>query len=117
MTFPEWTKPGIYGALAGAVAISIFGFGWAGWTTGQNAQKMASDHAAKEVNLAMVPVCLNLSEADPERLAKLTLLKDASGFARRKVMMDTGWATMPGTDDPNRDLAAACIAGLELGGS
>lgn len=117
MTFPEWTKPGIYGALVGAVAISIFGFSWAGWTTGQNAQKMASEHAAKEVTLAMVPLCVNLSEADPEREAKLALIGEASGFARQKAVMDTGWATPPGADAPSRTLAAACFDSLELGGS
>ena len=27
MKFPEWLKPALYGAVAGAVAISITGFG------------------------------------------------------------------------------------------
>ena len=28
-----------------------------------------------------------------------------------------GWATLSGTDAPSRDLADACLAGLELDGS
>ena len=70
MTFPEWTKPGVYGALVGAVAVSIFGFTWGGWTTAGSADEMAQSFAADEVTLAMVPVCLNLSEADTERTRK-----------------------------------------------
>ena len=62
----------------------------------------------------MVPVCLNMSAADPERLKKLAIIQDASGFTRRKTLMDTGWATQPGSDTPSRDLADACIAGLKL---
>ena len=31
--------------------------------------------------------------------------------------METGWATLPGTDAPSRDLADACLAELELDGS
>ena len=117
MTFPEWTKPGVYGALVGAVAVSILGFTWGGWTTAGGADEMAQELAAEEVTLAMVPVCLNLSQVDTERGAKLATLQDASGFQRRNAMMETGWATLPGTDTPSRDLADACLAGLELDGS
>ena len=117
MTFPEWTKPGIYGALGGAIAVSILGFTWGGWTTASNAQTMAKVMASQEVTLAMVPVCLNMSAADPERTEKLAALQEISGFGRRTAMMETGWATRPGSDAPDRDLAAACLAGLELDGS
>lgn len=117
MTFPEWTKPGIYGALTGAIAISILGFSWGGWTTSGNAEEMAQTLASEEVTLAMVPVCVNMSAADPQRAEKLALLQAASGFTRRKALMDTGWATQPGSDTPNRDLAEACLAGLDLDGS
>ncbi|WP_323790178.1 hypothetical protein [Thalassovita sp.] len=117
MTFPEWTKPGVYGALVGAVAVSVLGFTWGGWTTSGSADEMAQSFAAEEVTLAMVPVCLNLSEADTERAAKLATLREASSFQRRNAMMETGWATLPGTDTPSRDLAAACLAGLKLDGA
>ncbi len=117
MTFPEWTKPGIYGAITGAVAVSIIGFSWGGWTTDGNANKMAKVLAAKEVTQAMVPVCLQLSEADPLRVSKLATIREAKGYNRSKAVMKTGWATPPGTDEPNRDMAEACINGLELDAS
>ena len=117
MTFPEWTKPGVYGALVGAFAVSVLGFTWGGWTTAGGAQEIADSFAAEQVTLAMVPVCLDISEADAERTAKLATLKEASSFQRRNAMMETGWATLPGTDAPSRDLANACLAGLELDGS
>ncbi|MDP2520881.1 hypothetical protein [Shimia thalassica] len=117
MTFPEWTKPGIYGAFAGAVAVSLLGFTWGGWTTSGGAQEMADSFAAEQVTLAMVPVCLNLSKADAKRVEILATLQEASSFQRRKAMMETGWATLPGTDAPSRDLADACLAELALDGS
>lgn len=117
MTFPEWTKPGAYGALVGAVAVSILGFTWGGWTTAGSVQEMADNFAAEQVTLAMVPVCLGLSEADVERVEKLATLREASGYQQRNAMMETGWATLPGTDAPSRDLADACLAELELDGS
>ena len=117
MTFPEWTKPGIYGALVGAIAVSILGFTWGGWTTSSSAQTMAQNLASEEVTSAMVPVCLDISATDPERAEKLVVLQDLSGFGRRNAMLETGWATPPGSDAPVRDLAVACLAGLALDGS
>ncbi len=117
MTFPEWTKPGIYGAIIGAVAVSIIGFNFGGWMTGGNADKMAKMHANDEVAQAMVPVCLGMSASDPQRVAKLATIREAKGYNRRNEIMKTGWATLPGTDTPNRALAEACIDGLELDAS
>lgn len=117
MKFPEWTKSGVYGALVGAVSASIIGFTWGGWTTSGTAQEMADNFAAEQVILAMVPVCLGIAEADAERASILATLQEASSFQRRTAMMKTGWATMPGTDAPSRELASACLAELELDGS
>lgn len=117
MTFPEWTKPGLYGALVGAAGVCLLGFTLGGWTTGSSAREMAEKLATDEVTLAMVPVCLSMSAADPERIAKLAALKEASAYGRSRALMDTGWATPPGSETPSRDLADACIAGLELDGS
>ena len=117
MTTPEWLKPGIYGALIGAVFVAVVGFSWGGWVTGGAANKMASDMARDEVVAAMVPVCLDMALADPDRVAHLAAIRDASNFKRRDAVMATGWATMPGSDAPNRDLAQACIEGLELDAS
>ena len=117
MTFPEWTKPGAYGAVGGAIVVSILGFTWGGWTTASGAQEQAEAFATQEVTSAMVPVCLNAVAADPERVAKLATIEEASSFSRRREVMATGWATLPGTDLPNRELAIACLERLPLDGS
>ena len=117
MTTPEWLKPGIYGAVLGAAFIGIVGFSWGGWMTGGNANKMANEMAQDEVIAALVPFCLDMSRTDNERIAKLATIRDASTFKRRDALMATGWATMPGADAPNRDLAQACMEGLDLDAS
>ena len=114
MTLPEWTKPGIYGAIVGAIAISILGFNWGGWTTGGTAEKMAQDLARDEVTSAMVPLCLERSVTDPMRVAKLASINEATRYKRRDAVMDTGWATLPSAEKPNRDLAEACMEQLGL---
>lgn len=117
MKFPEWTKPSVYGALVGAVVVSILGFTWGGWSTAGSADKRANSFASEQVTLAMVPVCLDLSQADAERIEKLATLQQTSSFQQRNAMMETGWATLPGTDVPSRDLADACLEELALDGS
>jgi len=117
MTTPEWLKPGIYGALLGAAFVGIVGFSWGGWMTGSSAEKMAGEMAEDRVIAALVPVCLDMSRADSERVAKLATIRETPSFKRRDAVMETGWATMPGSDGPNRDLAKACIESLDLDAS
>lgn len=112
MNTPEWTKPGLYGAAIGAVALAIVGFSWGGWATGGTAQKMASDQARMEVVAALVPICVEQSNNDPQNVETLAKLKEASSYQRRDMLMKAGWATMPGSDDPNRNVASACMDAL-----
>jgi len=109
---PEWLKPGLYGAAAGAAALAIVGFSWGGWVTGSTAEKMASEQARLEVVAALVPVCVEQSSKDPQVVATLAQLKDASSYQRNEMLMKAGWATMPGSSDPNRYVASACMEKL-----
>ncbi|MDP5220944.1 hypothetical protein Q5Y75_27540 [Ruegeria sp. 2205SS24-7] len=117
MTTPEWLKPGIYGALFGAAFVGIVGFSWGGWVTGGSAKEMASEMAKDRVIAALVPFCLDMSRTDIERTTKLATIREASSFRRRDAVMEAGWATMPGSEGPNRELAQACIEGLDLDAS
>jgi len=114
MKTPTWFKPGIYGAIIGAALVAVVGFTWGGWVTGGTANDMATSMARDDVVAAMVPVCLDMARTDPERMAKLTTIKAAETYQRRNALMDAGWATMPGSDAPDQDIAKACLAKLEL---
>jgi alpha/beta superfamily hydrolase len=112
MKIPSETKPALWGAVGGAVALAIIGFSWGGWVTGGAAKQMASDQARLEVVAALVPVCLEQSSLDPKVVETLALLKEASSYKRSDMLMKAGWATMPGTSDPNRYVASACMEKL-----
>lgn len=114
MTNPEWLKPGAYGFVLGGIAVAVVGFTWGGWMTGGSAEEMAANRAKTEVTAALVPVCVEMSRTDPNRVEKIAVVKEASSFKRRDAVMETGWATMPGADAPDRNLAAACADGLNL---
>lgn len=112
MNTPEWLQPALYGAAAGAVALAIAGFSWGGWVTDRTAKKMASDTARLEVVAALVPICMEQSKQDPQVAQTLANLKDTSSYKRNEMLMKAGWATMPGSTDPNRGVANACMEKL-----
>jgi len=58
MKVPAWVKPGIWGAIVGAITIMILGFWQMGWTTAGTANRMATDRANSAVVAALVPFCI-----------------------------------------------------------
>jgi hypothetical protein len=117
MNTPEWLKPGIYGAVIGAVFVGVVGFTWGGWVTGGTSNDRAMAMSRDDVVASMVPVCLDMARSDPARAAKLATIRAASTYQRRDALIAAGWATMPGTDAPDRDIAQACLAALDVDGS
>ncbi|WP_372892973.1 hypothetical protein [Rhodosalinus sp.] len=113
MTTPDWLKPGIYGAVMGAVFVGVVGFTWGGWVTGGTATDRAMAMSHDEVVASMVPVCLDMARSDPARADKLATIRAAASYRQRSALMDAGWATVPGRDAPDRDIAQACLAALD----
>jgi hypothetical protein len=112
MNRPKWLKPALIGGTIGAVATVIVGFGWGGWVTGAKAEVMVRDQAKAAVVAALAPICVEQSRQDPLAAATLAKLKDTSRYQQSNILMETGWATMPGSEDPMRAVASACMARL-----
>ena len=113
MQIPTWTKPGITGAIVGAIATMIIGFSQGGWYSGGSAERLAQERAEVAVLDALVPICINQSKLDPDTTAKLgQLLAIKTSYEQRDFVISSGWATMPATDGPNRDLASKCANAL-----
>jgi hypothetical protein len=113
MQIPTWTKPGITGAIVGAIATMILGFSQGGWYTGGSAERLAQQKSDVAVIDALVPVCISQSKLDPEATAKLgQLTAIKTSYEQRDFVIKAGWATMPAADEPNRDLASKCADAL-----
>jgi hypothetical protein len=112
MNTPAWTKPVLIGAGVGAVATLIAGFGWGGWITGAKAEVMVSDQAKAAVVAALAPICVEQSRQDPAAAATLAKLKESSRYQRSEMLMEAGWATMPGSEGADRAVANACMEEL-----
>jgi hypothetical protein len=105
-------KPGIWGAVIGAAAISAVGFSAFGWTLGSTAERMATERAQTAVVDVLAPICVEKFQHQAHAQAKLIEFNKVSSWNRRSVIEKGGWATMPGTDTPNSAVATACAERL-----
>jgi hypothetical protein len=110
---PTWLKSGIWGAVIGSILTMIVGFNWGGWWTSGSADQMAMKRADVAVTAALVPICLAQEKADGPKGKRVGELRAmTSSYEQTEFVMKTGWATFPGKQDPNRDVAEACASAL-----
>jgi hypothetical protein len=103
-------KPALWGAVAGAVAISVIGFSWMGWTLGSTAERMAAARADSAIVGVLAPICVDKFQQQTNSAAVLIEFKKAAASAQRWQIEKGGWATMPGTEQTNSTVGSAVIA-------
>jgi hypothetical protein len=111
---PEWLKPAVYGGIVGAVIVVAVGFS-AGWVvTSSSAQDMAAKQGEKSAIAALTPICVaQFKTQTPEtRTTQLAALKGESSWQQGDYVEKQGWATMPGSKEPNDEVADACATAL-----
>lgn len=112
-SFPTQTRPFLWGAAAGAVALAIVGFSWGGWVTGSTAEKRAGGRADDAMLSALTPICVAQFRVGANAPARLAALKEVKSWEQGDYVGKGGWATMPGsTAEPNRQVATACAEAL-----
>ena len=108
MKTPDWLKPGLYGAFCGAVALAIVGFSWGGWMTKSGARQSASEQSQTDMVAALAAICVDQAKRDPMNTDRVVALKAASTWTRADLVVQNGWATMPGKSNADRMVANAC---------
>lgn len=105
--------PALWGAAAGAIALAIVGFNWGGWVTGGSAETLAKSRAATAVVAALTPICVDKFRQAADASANLAEMKKAAYvWDQSKFVEKGGWATMPGSTEPNSAVARACAESL-----
>jgi hypothetical protein len=116
MQIPTWTKPGVTGAVIGALATMIYGFTQGGWYSATSAEKLAADASSSAVIQAFVPVCVGMSKSDPDSAAKMAAFAVIkTSYEQRDFVAKSGWATLPAETSPSLTLATACSTELAKG--
>jgi len=105
-------KPGIWGAVIGAAAISVLGFSSFGWTLGSTAERVAQERAQTAVVAVLAPICVEKFQHQADASAKLVEFNKAPSWDRRSIIEKGGWATLPGNDGPNLAVVTACAERL-----
>jgi|TARA_R110000751_G_scaffold4113_8_gene19247 hypothetical protein len=110
LEIPTWVKPGIFGGVIGAIAITIIGFN-ANWVVStSSATEMADDQGKNAVITALAPICVAQfkTQTPTNQTLQLAALKQESSYKRDDFVVDQGWATMPGNEAPTKEIADAC---------
>ena len=105
-------KPGIWGAVIGAAAMSVLGFSYFGWMLGSTAERMAQERAQTAVVAVLAPICVEKFQHQADASAKLAEFQKVASWDRRSIIEKGGWATMPGNDSPNSAVVTACAERL-----
>jgi len=121
LSFKKWwsqarpTKTVVFWSwIASIILTMIVGFAWGGWVTRATARTMAEDMAEDAVVDRLAPICVAQFNQDPGKDQKLEELRKASGYQRRTYVQDQGWATVPGEEGPDREVADECARLLML---
>ena len=106
-------KPAVWGAVAGAVVLTVVGFSSLGWTLGSTAEKMATQRAETAVVAVLAPICVEKFQQQTDAAANLVAFnKVSTSWDRRSLIEKGGWATFPGAEKPNSAVASACAEKL-----
>src|SRR5256714_10022885 len=108
MQVPQWIKPGVWGAVIGAVAMMIIGFAWWGWTLSSTAEHMATERANAAVVALFTPICVESFMKQPDAMAKLTEFQKTASWRQTEFIEKGGWATASGSTTPHSAVAKAC---------
>jgi hypothetical protein len=98
----------VQGAVAGSVLTMILGFGFSGWQLQSNAERRAELRVNTAVVAALTPICVEKFRNAANVKATLVALKATDSWRRDDFVEKGGWATFPGSGQPNSGVAEAC---------
>lgn len=98
----------IFGMAVGAIVLLIVEFS-ADWVVTAGAAQQEAERAAQEAVVeSLVPICVAQFEQETNPTEALQELQAASSWARADHVEEQGWATMPGSQSANPDIADEC---------
>jgi hypothetical protein len=115
LKFTPKVETALWGAAGGAIALAVVGFMFGGWVTGGKAEQLAQQRADKAVVTALAPICVDKfrqAKNVDENQGKLNAI--SYSWDKGSYVSKGGWATMPGSSEPNTAVAQACAEMLSV---
>jgi len=113
MNILQSIKPVLWGAVFGAAVISMVGFSYMGWTLRSTAERLAAERVESAVVRILAPMCVAKFQQQVNAAAKLIEFKKAAAWDQRTLVEKSGWAAMPGTDQTDSAVVAACAEKID----
>jgi len=117
MRMPIETKPVLWGAVGGAIALGLIGFNWGGWVTGGKAESSAVLRANAAVVVALAPICVDKFRHADDTTTRLAALRKLDSWLQGDYVEKGGWATLPGASPPDQVSAVAKACAVLLTGA
>jgi hypothetical protein len=114
MNIPVEVKPALWGMFGGAIAITVAGFAWLGWTTSSSAETMAKTRASDAVIDALAPVCVERFQRASGATAALAELKKVDTWSQGDFIEKGGWAAANGAPPTDQVTAVARACAILL---
>ncbi len=108
MQLPAETKPAVWGAIGGAIALAVIGFTWGGWVTGSTVASLNKQAASKAVIAVLAPICVDNYARATDTGKQLAELKKISSWQQAAFVEKTGWAKIPGINSVDSGMATVC---------
>ena len=97
------------GLAVGVIGTAVIGFGWGGWQLGSTVEERLETASQVATVKALAPICADKFERaanlDNGLIVDLGALRS---WERNSHLIKTGWATFPGSAEPDNNVAEAC---------
>jgi hypothetical protein len=100
--------------LAMIAGTMLVGFTWGGWVTSGTAQQTAATVANDAVVQRLAAICVAQFHQDADGQQKLVTMKESTSYQQTNFVKEQGWSTMPGDEQSDSKVAAACAKQLAL---
>ena len=104
----EKIKSFIGNAIVGAIVISIVGFSWLGWVLESTANQKAKQMSEQAVIVSLAEICVYQASQDSGKDLKFKELIKESSWTRDDYVINQGWSTMAGEEEPESGVADKC---------
>lgn len=98
----------LQGAAVGCVATLVIGFAWGGWQLQSRVEARTATAVREALVAALTPICVANFNGASDAPVKLAALKATDSWKQDDFVAKGGWATFPGKDKPNDEVASAC---------
>lgn len=106
-------KLGSICAIAGAIAITIAGSFWPGWSTEKTIQKRVAEREKATLVRVLAPVCAEKFRAQPNLAVKVAELKGVSTWQRDGYLVKGNYVVKSGLASTDSDIGTACANMLD----